>query len=249
MTVLSYSWLLIILVALWWFASAASTNVFIPSLQRIVEILARDIGNGILVWQTGVSLYNLGVGLLIAAAIGIIGGIVLGENEAARTVLDPLIHFVRSVPQVALVPLIIGTLGIGAWPKILAIAIATVWPILLNTIDGVRAVDPTVQSMSKTYRIPRSLHFRRVVLPSALPQIMAGIRVSLGIGVTVMVVTELFGSDKGLGFYILNSAATFRIPETWAGALLVGVIGYLLTLVLIAVERMTLKWYYASGAE
>jgi sulfonate transport system permease protein len=147
------------------------------------------------------------------------------------------------------VPMIIGVFGMGQGPKMGTIAFACMWPILLNTIDGVLGVEPTIRKFSKVYRIPPMLHFRRVVLPSALPQIVAGIRVAMPIGITVMVVSEMFASIEGLGFYILNSSATFQVPETWAGALLVGVIGYIISMLFILVERRVLRWYHASGSQ
>lgn len=246
---LSYCWLPIVLIAAWWVLSAGSTNPYVPSFQAILDVLIRDLGDGTLAVAAGWTLLNLSLGLAFAVVVGVSVGVLLGEWEAAREVIGPIVDFARSVPQVALVPLIIGALGIGIWPKVLIIAIACLWPIMLNTIDGVRGVEPVARSMSKIYRIPRVLHFRRVVLPAAAPQILAGVRVSLGIGVAVMVVAELFGSDRGLGYYILNSAQTFQFPKAWAGALLVGVIGYLLTLVFAIFERSTLRWYFSSGAK
>lgn len=247
--ILIHFWLVIVVFAAWWFLSAGSTNPFVPSLQRILEVLWRDLTNGIILGHIGYTLTNLVLGLGIAIVIGVLGGILIGERTAVRETSEPIIHFIRSVPQAALVPLVIGAFGIGMGPKVLTIALACVWPVLLNTIDGVRAVDTTARSMSRVYRIPKILYFRRVVLPSSLPQILAGVRVSLAIGVTVMVVTELFGADRGLGYYILNSSATFQIAESWGGALLVGVLGYLLNLAFLAFESVALRWYFASGAK
>lgn len=153
------------------------------------------------------------------------------------------------MPQSALVPLIIGAFGLGSAPKIYAVAFACVWPILLNTIDGSLGVEVGVRRVSRVFGIPRSLYYRRVVLPGAMPQIVAGIRVALPIGIVVMVVSELFASNVGLGFYILNSSSTFKIPETWGGALLVGVIGYILVLGFSLIEKRVLSWYYRSGAQ
>lgn len=241
-------WLPVVLIAVWWFASAQSTNLFIPPLSAILESAVRDLSSGALVVAMGVSLINLAVGLVIAAAIGIILGLVIGETTRLRLIFDPFIHFFRSVPQSALVPLIIGALGIGAAPKIYAIAFACVWPVLLNTIDGVRGVEPQQRDMSKVFGVPRMLYYRRVMLPGAMPQIVAGLRVALPIGIVVMVVSELFASNEGLGFYVLTASSTFQIPETWGGALLVGVIGYILVLLFGLFERYTLSWYFRSGA-
>lgn len=241
-------WLPALTLVAWWFLSAGSTNVFVPPLSRIVEVVLRDLGNGVLVEAMAVSLTNLALGLLIAIVVGVVAGLVLGEMHGLRRVLDPYIHFLRSVPQSALVPLIIGAFGIGSQPKIYAIAFACVWPILLNTIDGSLGVEVGVRQVSKVFGVPRSLYYRRVVLPGAMPQIVAGVRVALPIGIVVMVVSELFASNVGLGFYILNSSSTFKIPETWGGALLVGVIGYLIVVLFSLVERRLLSWYFRSGA-
>ncbi|MFV0374734.1 ABC transporter permease [Microbacterium sp.] len=239
----------VLLIALWWFASAGSTSVFFPPLSTILDVLWRDLTNGVLPAAAVFSLTNLFLGLLIALVIGVVLGVVIGETERFRLIVDPIIHFARSVPQAALVPLIIGAFGLGAGPKVYSIALATVWPILLNTIDGVRGLDPSIRRVSRSFLIPSMLHFRRVVLPAAMPQIAAGFRVALPIGITVMVVSELFAANKGLGFYILNSASTFRLAETWAGAIVVGIIGYVLALLFVVFERRALAWYFTSGAK
>lgn len=242
-------WLPVLLIVIWWFASANSTNLFIPPLSRIVDVTVRDLTNGVLLEAMAVSLFNLTVGLAIAIVIGVAMGLLLGETKRLLLILDPYIHFIRSVPQSALVPLIIGAFGLGSAPKIYAVAFACVWPILLNTIDGSLGVEVGVRRVSRVFGIPRSLYYRRVVLPGAMPQIVAGIRVALPIGIVVMVVSELFASNVGLGFYILNSSSTFKIPETWGGALLVGVIGYILVLGFSLIEKRVLSWYYRSGAQ
>jgi sulfonate transport system permease protein len=246
---LERSWLILAVVILWWFLSARSTNFFVPSLQEILSVLARDLSNGVIPDGAAYSLANLAAGMLLAVAAGIVLGLILGEADRLRQIVDPIIHFFRSVPQAALVPLIIGAFGMGQGPKIYTIAFACMWPVLLNTIDGVLGVEPTVRRFAKVYRIPQGLYFRKVVLPAALPQIVAGVRVALPIGITVMVVSELFAATRGLGFYILNSSATFQVPETWAGALFVGVIGYILSVAFMLCERRVLRWYIRSGAK
>lgn len=242
-------WLIAVVFVLWWVLSAQSSNFFVPSLQEILTSLGRDLGNGVILSGAAYSLTNLAVGLILAVFAGIVLGIALGELDRLRLIVDPIINFFRSIPQAALVPLIIGAFGVGQGPKIYTIAFACMWPVLLNTIDGVLGIEPTIRKFSQVYRIPKALHFRRVVLPAALPQIVAGIRVALPIGITVMVVSEMFAATEGLGFYILNSSATFKVSETWAGALLVGVIGYILSVLFVVFERRLLRWYFASAAK
>lgn len=240
-------WLVVVLVLAWWFFSAGSTNIFVPPLSEIVATLWRDLQSGLLVGYVGFSLWNLAVGLAFAIVIGIALGLLIGEFRWLREALDPFIDFARSVPQAAIVPLIIGTFGLGAGPKMYTIAFACVFPILLNTIDGVRSIEPTIRRFGKVYRITPVRYFRRVVLPGALPQVFAGIRVALPIGVTVMVVSELYAANQGVGYYILNSSSTFHLTETWAGAVLVGIIGYLISIIFYRIERIPLRWYFKSG--
>lgn len=246
--ILEKSWLVIVLVLLWWFASAGSTNAFFPPLSTILQTLWDDLASGLLIGYLGFSLGNLLAGLFFALVIGIVLGIFIGEFKPLRDALDPFVNFARSVPQAALVPLIIGTFGLGAGPKIYTIAFACVFPILLNTIDGVRSIEPTIRRFGKVYRITPLRYFWRVVIPGAMPQIFAGIRVALPIGITVMVVSELFAANRGVGFYILNASRTFQMAETWAGAILVGVIGYLIIFLFSRFERIPLRWYFTSGA-
>lgn len=241
-------WLVVALVLLWWFASAGSTNVFFPPLQTILETLSQDLQNGLLIGYLGFSLGNLAVALFLAIVFGIGLGLIIGEVRWLRDALDPFISFLRSVPQAALVPLIVGTFGLGSGPKIYVITFACVFPILLNTIDGVRSIEPTIRRVGMVYRISPARYFRKVVFPGALPQIFAGIRVALPIGITVMVVSELFAANKGVGFYILNSSSTFQLAQTWAGAILVGVIGYTISIIFFRIERIPLRWYFKSGA-
>jgi sulfonate transport system permease protein len=115
---LQRTWLIVVVFGVWWIATANSTNVFIPSLESILVSLGRDLSNGVIASGAAYSLGNLATGLLIAVAVGIIGGLILGETKRLREIVDPVIHFFRSAPQAALVPLIIGAFGIGQGPKI-----------------------------------------------------------------------------------------------------------------------------------
>jgi len=248
------AWLPIILVLVWWIASEwwwhSTTDpkkVFLPPLSQIWGAFVTEAASGNLAANTFASLRNILLGLLVAVVVGVAVGTAVGSSRAARMLLNPYLQFARSVPQVALVPIIIGAFGLTWLPKIWAIAIACVWPILLNTVDGIRAIDPAVQDMTKAYQFTRPLKLVRVTLPAALPQIMAGIRVSLGIAVVVMVVSEIYGSTEGIGYFINYEKGLYRGPETWMATLVVGLIGYLLSLAFLLVEKTTLRWYHESA--
>lgn len=240
-------WLVALLAVVWWFASAGSTSVYFPPLAKIWDALVAGITDGTIRSDVAYSLTNIGLGLVIATVVGTALGILIGELERLRQVLDPFLQFIRSVPQSALIPVVIGALGIGQAPKIYVIAFACLWPVLLNTIDGVRAIPPAVRDMAQAYRIPRRLWLRRMVLPAAMPQIMAGVRVSLAVGVVVMVVSEIFSATAGIGHFINNAGSVFDISAAWAGTLIVGALGYLLSLAFIVVEKATLGWYFKSA--
>ena len=248
------AWLPIVLVIVWWFASdwwwsttTDSKKAFLPPLSRIWDAFIEEAQSGDLGVNFVASMRNIALGLLVGVVVGIAIGTVVGRSRAARAILNPYLQFARSVPQVALVPIIIGAFGITWVPKIWAIAIACIWPILLNTVDGIRAIDPAVRDMTKAYRLTSGHELFRVVLPAALPQIMAGIRVSLGVAVVVMVVSEIYGSTEGLGYFINYEKGLYRGPETWMATILVGLIGYGLSLAFLVVEKFTLRWYHESA--
>lgn len=241
-------WLVALLGAAWWFLSANTTSVFFPPLSKISQSLVNGFTSGTMLRDLMFSLSNILIGIAVATIIGVVVGILIGELERLRQVLDPFLQFVRSVPQSALIPIVIGALGIGQAPKIYMIGFACFWPVLLNTIDGVRSIAPEVRDMARSYRIPTVMRIRKVVLPAALPQIVAGVRVSLAVGVVIMVVSEIFSAVAGIGHYINMAGSSFDISGAWAGTLLVGALGYVLSSSFNLIEKGMLRWYFDSAA-
>lgn len=237
------AWLPVALIALWFAVSAQSDSVYWPPLTTIVGALFDDLADGTLMEALGFSLLNYVAGLAIAIVVGVLIGVVVGNSAALRKVFMPFLDFARASPPVVFVPVFILGLGLGAGPKILLISIGCLWPILLNTIEGVRSIAPSVLEMGRAFRIPFHLRLSSVLIPGALPQIMVGIRISVTVGVTMLIISEMFGSTGGLGFYILQSGANFKIPETWAGTILIGIVGYLLSTLFLVIEHRMLGWY------
>jgi len=128
------------------------------------------------------------------------------------------------------------------------IVLGAIWPILLNTMDGVRALNPSYRDVAKSTRIRRRDWIFRIVLPAASPQIFSGIRASLAVSVVLMVASELLGSSAGIGYFILESQRQFSIPEMWSGMVLLGIIGYLLNVIFAIVEHGVLAWHRKSRA-
>lgn len=242
--ILRQLWLPVLVFLVLLVSTAGSTSFYFPPLTEVLAALWRELLHGGLVEDLLFSLRNIILGLALATAVGVGAGLVIGESRILRLATGPLLDFARATPTVGFVPVIILTLGIGSGPKIFLIFLGSVWPILLNTVSGVQAISPAVHETARGYRIPWPLRLRRVVLPGALPQIFAGIRVALSIAVVLMVVSEIYGSPVGLGNFILQSGSSFHVAETWAGTILIGILGYGLSVLLLLCEHRLLGWYH-----
>jgi ABC-type nitrate/sulfonate/bicarbonate transport system permease component len=190
------------------------------------------------------SLERIAAGFGIAVVLGIALGIPLGMSRWARLWAMPHIEYWRAMPPPALLPISVILLhSIGNTQKISFIAFFCVFPILLNTIDGVRSIDPTMIDTARSYGVRGFARIRRIVLPAAMPQIAAGMRISLALAVIIMVVAEYFSSTSGVGYVLLISKNTFQMGPMWAAIVLIGVIGYLLGLAFALAERYFLAWH------
>ncbi|RBY94747.1 ABC transporter permease [Blastococcus sp. TBT05-19] len=192
------------------------------------------------------SLARMLAGYAIAVAIGVVAGMVLGSLRTLAIALDPVLQFLRALPPPTLIPVSLLVFGAGDSAKIFLIALGALWPVLLNTVDGVRGVDPTVLDMARSYRIPARARLLRVVLPAALPRIFAGARTALAIAIILMVVSELVGASNGVGHTVQLAQRGFNIPEMWAGTVLLGLVGFAFNALFVAVERRALGWHHGS---
>nr|WP_315267119.1 ABC transporter permease [Microbacterium lemovicicum] len=241
-------WLPILLLAVWWFASAASTSPFFPPLQAILV----DTWNQWIVFgawtNAAVSLRNLFAGYAIGVLIGVLGGSVLWRLRLVRTAANPIIYFLYVLPAPALLPAMIAIFGIGDARQIALIALGSIWPTLLNTLDGMRGVDTVKFDTARALRLGGWRTYVRLVLPGAAPQIAAGLRASLTVAIVLMVVSEMVAANSGIGFFILQAQAEFAIKKMWTGILVLAVIGTVLNYIFVFIERRALRWYYRSRA-
>ena len=190
------------------------------------------------------SLTRIPLGFGIALLVGVAIGIPLGLSRWGRILAMPHIEWWRAMPPPALLPISIVLLhSIGNVQKVSFIAFFCLFPVLLNTIDGVRSIDPTLVDTARSYRIPSLERVRRIVLPGALPQIVAGMRTSLSLAVIMMVLAEYFSSTSGVGYVLLISKNTFELAPMWAAILLIGLLGYLLNVLFLLAERRALAWH------
>jgi ABC-type nitrate/sulfonate/bicarbonate transport system permease component len=190
------------------------------------------------------SLERIALGFGIAVVAGIALGVPLGLSRWGRLLAMPHIEYWRAIPPPALLPISIVLLhSIGNVQKVSFIAFFCLFPILLNTIDGVRGIDPTLVETARSYGLGRFARIRRIVLPAALPQIVAGMRNSLSLAVIMMVLAEYFSSTSGVGYVLLVSKNTFQLAPMWAAILLIGLLGYVLNVLFLLAERRFLAWH------
>ncbi|UED87995.1 ABC transporter permease [Streptomyces profundus] len=190
------------------------------------------------------SLLRVSAGYLASVVIGVTLGLALGMFRTLRTAAEPVVEFLRALPAPALIPFSLLLFGSGDSSKIFVIVLGAVWPILLNTIDGVRGVDAQQLDMARAYHIPLGARVLRIILPGAAPRIFAGMRTSLAIAIILMVVSEMVASSEGLGYFVLEQQRSFAIPEMWTGIILLGLLGYVLNWLFQRVERRALAWHF-----
>jgi len=188
------------------------------------------------------------LGYAMAAALGISLGTLMGFWSAVYDRLSPILEFLRPLPPVAVIPAFVLFLGIGDEMKVAIVLFGCFWPILLNTIDGVRGVHPTIVEVARMYQFTTARTLRSVILPAALPQIMAGLRTGLAIALIVALVSEMIGATQGLGFFIVLAQRGFRMPDMYAGIILLAILGYTLNRGFLLVESRLMAWHRAQLA-
>ncbi|MFH5824017.1 ABC transporter permease [Georgenia sp. AZ-5] len=233
----------VVLIAAWWFTSAGSQSFFFPPLREIVTSFAPTWFEGRVFSDVLPSLGRLLTGYALALVVGIALGTAIGLSPTLRAYTEPVLEFFRAIPPPVLVPILMLFLGIGTTMRVFVIATGALWPILLNTVEGVRGIDEVLRDTSRVYRLGPAARLRTLVLRGASPQIVTGARQALSIAIILMVISEMFAARDGLGFSIVQFQRSFAIPEMWTGIILLGLIGVVLSLLFRAVERPVLAWY------
>ena len=233
----------VLLVAGWWLISARSTTYYWPPLSTILAEFPDTWFGGRITADVLPSLGRLAVGYACAVLLGVALGVLLGSNRTLRRLTEPVLEFFRAIPPPVLIPILFLFAGIGTTAKIIVIVSGAVWPVLLNTVEGVRAVDEVLSDTSRCYRITGVARLRHLVLPAASPQIVAGMRQALSLSIILMVISEMFASSNGLGFAIVQFQRSFAIPQMWTGIILLGLLGVALSVLFALFERRSLRWY------
>ncbi|MFI6930948.1 ABC transporter permease [Streptomyces sp. NPDC050287] len=244
-------WLvLVVAVGVWEWAARARGSVYVPPPGRIVRH-ARDL------WFSGpprhafltpaavddvlASLGRLAAGFVLAAGAGVALGVAVGRSRWAYALCNPVLQFARAVPPPALVPVFVVVFSFGTPMQIASIAFSAVWPVLINTAAGVRNTDPLRLDVAAVLRLNSAERLWFLVLPSALPRVFAGLRLSLSLSLILMVFSELLpGTANGIGFTLTEAQTRSDLLTVWSVLVLLGVLGYLLNTGLLTVERLLL---------
>ena len=234
---------------LWEVGARGEGSFLIPPASTVLET-AWDV------WPTSeflagvrASLTRLAVGFAIGAGVGIVVGLAMGSSRWTRRTLEPVVEFGRAMPAIAIVPAAIVVLGFGDAMQITVIAYALCFPVLVQTVEGVRGVSPEVRDTASMLQVGGLERALRIYLPGALPSIVAGLRVAVSLGLVLVVISEFVGEGEGLGRYIRLQQTNFDLPAMYCGLLFLGLLGYVLNRLFLVAERRLLSWHYGAVGE
>jgi ABC-type nitrate/sulfonate/bicarbonate transport system permease component len=242
-------------VAVWQWAAARAASAYFPTPLAIARTMRElwfsgPVGHAFLTAGVGndivPSVARLLGGWAAASIAGIVIGITLGLSPVVADFFTPVLAFMRALPPVMLVPLFLVLFHLGTPMQLATIVFGSIWPVLLNSVDGARSVDRTKIDTARAFRIGRLRWIRSVVLPAASPKIFAGLRISLAFALILMVVSEIVGSINGLGFRMYSAEQTFDYGVMWAGIVFISIMGYLFNRLLVVVENRVLSWHRGS---
>jgi len=234
----------LLFILLWYGIAQARlvSPVFLPSPERAWDALVYGLTEGDLGAKTLGTVERMIYGWLLASLVGIVIGAMIGVSEAARAYVEPTLEFLRPLPASAMMPVAIAILGLTDQMVLAVIAFGALWPMLLGTVHGFAAVEPRLYQVSRALGLSRFAVIWKIALPSAMPDILSGMRVGLTIALILAVVGEMLASRPGLGQAILLAARSFQSADLYAGVILLGMIGYVSSVLLGLCEGRLLRW-------
>jgi ABC-type nitrate/sulfonate/bicarbonate transport system permease component len=233
-------------VALLWEAAGRGAwvhKLLLPPLSAVLATLYDVVASGEILRHLAVSLWRAAAGYALAAVLGIALGVAMGYWRRAYDAAEITIELLRAVPPPAIIPIAMVFLGIGDALKVFVIFFACLFPILVNTIDGVRGADPVLIRTARTFGLPPARTVWKVILPVAAPYIMTGLRIATAIALILTVISEMIGATSGIGYFILGSQRTLHITQMYAGIVVLALTGYAINRVFLAVDGRLMAWH------
>ncbi|WP_084961395.1 ABC transporter permease [Thermoactinospora rubra] len=229
---------------------ALPEGVEFPPPSTVLPEAGRLLVNGEFLQGVVTTMANWAAGLLLAIAVGVPAGVLLGAVPPVERALRPILEFLRPIPSVAIIPLAILLIASDSLMKITVTAYACLWPVLINTLYGMRDVDPIAKDSLRSFGFGPLAVLWRVSVPASAPFMAAGIRIASGVALILAVSAELFaGGTAGIGVFVIKAGSVLRLDLIVAATLWAGVLGLLVNLALVAVERRVFHWHRARTGE
>ena len=215
---------------------------FFPAPSRILRELWTMLGTGELQGHMSASMMRLAIGLALGGIPALVIGVIMGLNSTVRAIIDPLISATYPIPKSSILPLALLILGLGEPSKIFMVAVGVFYPIAMNSMTGVREINKVYLDVGHNFKASRWNVFRTIALPGAMPMIMTGVKLGVGMGLVLIAVAEMVGAKSGLGYLIWNAWETFSVEKMYVGLFVIAIIGFALTLILNEIEKLLSPW-------
>jgi ABC-type nitrate/sulfonate/bicarbonate transport system permease component len=237
--------LILFLLGLWELFSQYEivNSVFLPPFSKVISTFFVKIFDTNFLTDVLMTIIRCLSGFMMASIIGILIGLLMGQSKKIYYLFEPLVEILRPIPSAAVIPVAILFLGIGDEMKIFVIFFACLWPILINSMDGARNIDPLIIDTAHTFDLRPKEFLFKIIIPASTPGIITGMRISLAISLILSVTVEMIAGNDGLGFYILDMERSFQFPEMYAGIVFIGILGYILNNLFLRLTSGIMKWH------
>jgi sulfonate transport system permease protein len=237
---------LVIALSIWQIAGASVDPVLFTTPSKVAVAAVEMVGSGELWSYLWPSLIVLAIGLCLAITFGTAIGLLLARFRILDIAITVYITFLYSIPSVALVPLIVLWAGYETTAKVIILFLFAFFPMVINTYQGVKAVDPKLLEVGRAFRCSERQLWGNIVLPAALPFVVTGIRLAVGRGMIGMVLADLYTAISGIGYLIVRTASTFQVDKMFVPIVTLGLLGVTLTAILRVIEKRVAPWTAAS---
>jgi ABC-type nitrate/sulfonate/bicarbonate transport system permease component len=217
-------------------------GTFLPPPTAIAVTIGRTMVSGEMPRNVAVTLARVLAGLLLGGSAGLLAGLVIGASRRVRAVADPIVAALHPIPKLTLLPLFIVLLGIGEAPRLVVVSAAAFFPVLLNTMAGVRHINTVHFDAARSYGASRRQILRRVVLPGSIPMVMTGLRIATNVAFLSSIAVEMVSSNRGLGAELWLSWEVMRIELLYATLVVIAIIGVTINVVLRWLTRRLAPW-------
>jgi sulfonate transport system permease protein len=240
-----FSFILPVVVVIFWYIAARAqlvSSLLLPSPRVVIDEFWQQLTVGTIKEDIGISLNRIIKGYSLAATIGVFLGVVMGMSRTSERFFSLTFTSLRQIPMMAWVPLLIIWFGIGEKSKVAVIFMAAYFPILMNTLSGIRRTDPKLIEVGKMYKLSKLKLFVKIYLPSALPNIFVGLKLGLGISWMAVVGAEMIAASSGIGYRLTDARMLMQFPIVFSGMIAIAIAGVLMDMVLTFISRTATPW-------